>query len=115
MKPRAQGTAEAHSLDGSDLRGYSMCGSIFVAKGNLMATLTIKNVPRDLHKRLKESAEQHHRSVNGEVIACLERMLISTPLDPEEVLRRARASRERTPRIFLTDEDLRKMKNEGRL
>ena len=38
-----------------------------------MATLTLKNVPEKLHKRLKESAAQHRRSINSEAICCLER------------------------------------------
>jgi plasmid stability protein len=80
-----------------------------------MHTLTIKNFPRTLHKRLKESAALHRRSMNSEVIACLERSLISSPVDPEEFLARARALRERTPELFVTEEELRNAKNEGRL
>nr|HIL75443.1 Arc family DNA-binding protein [Rhodospirillales bacterium] len=36
-----------------------------------MPALTIKNVPDDLYKELKHVAEQHHRSINSEVIVCL--------------------------------------------
>ncbi len=80
-----------------------------------MPTLTIKNLPRNLHKRLKESAALHRRSMNSEAIVCLERTLMSTPVDPKEFLARVRALRERTPELFVTEEDLRKAKNEGRL
>ncbi|MEL6614587.1 MAG: Arc family DNA-binding protein [Bacteroidota bacterium] len=38
-----------------------------------MATLTLKNVPDDLHRRLKERAARNHRSLNREVIHALER------------------------------------------
>jgi plasmid stability protein len=79
-----------------------------------MATLTIKNVPQKLHRRLKQSAAEHRRSMNSEVIACLERTLMSTRIDPEEFLKRARSLRERTPHLYVTEEDLRKAKNEGR-
>lgn len=34
-----------------------------------MATLTIRNLPDDLHARLKEQAKRHRRSLNQEVIA----------------------------------------------
>ncbi len=68
-----------------------------------MAALTIKNIPRDLHKRLKQSAAQHRRSVNSEAKACLEKALTSTCLDPEEFLARVRAERRRNSRIFVTD------------
>jgi hypothetical protein len=53
--------------------------------------------------------------MNSEAIVCLERTLMSTPVDPEEFLARVRALRERTPELFVTEEDLRKAKNEGRL
>ncbi len=79
-----------------------------------MATLTIKKVPEKLHKRLKESAALHHRSINREVIACLERSLMSRQVEPEEFLARVRALRERTPDLYVTEEDLRNAKNEGR-
>jgi len=85
-----------------------------ILEEGLMATLTIKNVPGKLHKRLKQSATQHRRSVNSEVIACLERALLSTRIDPEEFLAHVRALRERTPDLYVTADDLRKAKNEGR-
>ena len=37
-----------------------------------MATLTLKNVPDDLHRRLKERARTNHRSLNREAIRVLE-------------------------------------------
>ena len=40
-----------------------------------MPTLTIKNIPAKLHERLKKSANEHHRSLNGEVIFRLEQGL----------------------------------------
>ncbi len=80
-----------------------------------MATLTIKNLPRELHKRLKESAAKNRRSVNSEVILRLERSLTSARIDPQEFLERARALRNRTPELFVTDEELRKAKSWGRL
>jgi plasmid stability protein len=79
-----------------------------------MATLTIKNVPDDLHKRLKESAAQHRRSINSEAITCLENALVGKRLDPREFLARVDARRKRMPRAYLTEEFLRAAKNEGR-
>ena len=37
-----------------------------------MPTITLKNLPLDLHRQLKIRAKAHHRSLNGEVIASLE-------------------------------------------
>ena len=79
-----------------------------------MATLTIKNIPERLRQRLRESAEQHRRSINGEAIFCLEKALVGSRVDPEEFLARARALRARTPKVFATERDLRFAKNQGR-
>jgi plasmid stability protein len=37
-----------------------------------MATIVLKDIPVELQKRLKERARRNGRSVNREVIACLE-------------------------------------------
>ncbi len=78
-----------------------------------MANLTIKNVPEQLRKRLKERAARYHRSINSEVIACLEQVLGCAPMDPEVLIAEARELREQTE-VYVTDEDLRRMKEEGR-
>ena len=79
-----------------------------------MATLTIKNIPEKLRERLKESAAQHRRSINGEAISCLEKALGGNRLDPEDFLEQARSLRARMPRVFVTERDLRFAKNQGR-
>jgi plasmid stability protein len=38
-----------------------------------MATMTIKDIPDSVHRQLKRQAVRHHRSLNQEVIVCLER------------------------------------------
>jgi plasmid stability protein len=80
-----------------------------------MATLTIKNIPEKLCKRLKQSATQHRRSINSEAISCLEKVLTSTRMDPREFLSEVDALRKRMPRAYITEEFLRAAKNEGRL
>lgn len=40
-----------------------------------MPTLTLKNVPDDLHRRLKAVAQENHRSLNREAIRRLEESL----------------------------------------
>jgi plasmid stability protein len=79
-----------------------------------MATLTIKNVPERLRKRLKQSAIQHRRSVNSEAILCLEKVLGTHRVDPKEFLAEVDAMRKRMPRVYITEEFLRAAKNEGR-
>ena len=56
----------------------SIMNAFWKSGGLIMATLTIKNVPEKLHKRLKESAVQHRRSINSEAISCLENVLVGT-------------------------------------
>lgn len=80
-----------------------------------MATMTLKNVPEPLYEQLKRSAERHRRSINSEAIVCLERALQSERIDPATLLTRARALREKlAPRLFVTDEELRAARDEGR-
>ncbi|MDJ0703039.1 MAG: Arc family DNA-binding protein [Leptolyngbyaceae cyanobacterium MO_188.B28] len=40
-----------------------------------MASITVKNIPDDLYEKLREAATLNHRSVNSEIIVCLERVL----------------------------------------
>ena len=54
-----------------------------------------KNIPRALHRRLRESASEHHRSLNGEILAQLQASMGAAPLDPEAWLTRIRAVRQR--------------------
>ena len=61
-----------------------------------MPTLTLKNIPEDLYTRLKRRAEIHRRSLNSEVIFCLEQVLKSHTVEPEALLARARQLREKT-------------------
>jgi plasmid stability protein len=37
-----------------------------------MASVTVKNIPDDLYEQSKQAANAHHRSVNGELIYCLD-------------------------------------------
>jgi plasmid stability protein len=36
-----------------------------------MAPITLKNIPAELHRKLKKRAEENHRSLNKEIIATL--------------------------------------------
>ena len=43
-----------------------------------MSAIIIRNIPSYLHRRLRIEAENHHRSMNREVIAILEKKLAET-------------------------------------
>ncbi len=80
-----------------------------------MPTLTIKNVPEDLYVRLKQYAEINRRSLNSEVILCIERAICSHRIQPEEYLSRARRLREKTAQYPITDDDFTAAKVAGRI
>lgn len=79
-----------------------------------MATITLKNIPDDLYEKLKQRAMEHHRSVNSEVIVCLERVVQSGRVDPESFLPKLQALHKRIALPPLTEKFLREAKNEGR-
>ncbi len=79
-----------------------------------MATLTVKNVPDLLVRRLKARATLHRRSLNREVIACLEALAQAAPVDPEALLARAREVRRVPADGRLTDRTLKRLKAAGR-
>ena len=79
-----------------------------------MPALTIKNIPDDLYDRLKEAARTHRRSLNSEILYCVERVLVPYKVDASEHLAMARKIREKTTGYTLSDEVLDSAKNVGR-
>ena len=79
-----------------------------------MATLTIKNIPQPLIQKLKTQATVHRRSLNHEVIRCLEQAAKSVPIDPESIIARARSLRRTPSKIKLTDQRMLELKTAGR-
>mgnify|MGYP003334105809 CR=1 FL=1 len=68
-------------------------------------TLTIKNLPEELHARLIAAAKRHRRSLNQQAIVCLESGLGAEVPSVEEELARIRTLRESLgPRSFDPDE-----------
>jgi plasmid stability protein len=79
-----------------------------------MPALTIKNIPDELYSRLKEAARVHRRSMNSEILYCVERTLVPYKIDVSDHLAMARKLREKTAEYTLTDELLDSAKNDGR-
>lgn len=79
-----------------------------------MATLTIKNIPDPLVRRLKTQAALHRRSLNHEVIVCLEMAAGAVPVDSEALLASARAVRRTPVGIRLTDRAVNRLRAYGR-
>lgn len=60
-----------------------------------MATsITLKNIPDHVYNSLRAAADAHHRSLNGEIIACLEQSLFPAKSNALEHLANARALRQ---------------------
>ncbi len=80
-----------------------------------MPALTIKGLPDEVYRRLKVNAARHRRSLNSEVITCLERSLAFPERRPEETiaaLQRFHRTLRAVPK--LTDAFLRRAKGTGR-
>lgn len=80
----------------------------------MATTLTLKNIPEPLYERLKSSAEMNHRSLNSEVIVCLESALMAGKMPPAERLARARELRAALPKGKFKAKDIDEAKRQGR-
>ena len=79
-----------------------------------MVTITVKNIPAELYERLKLAAAGNRRSINSEMLVCIERAVGSHRVDIEATLDRARAVRERTAAYRISDEEISQAKASGR-
>ncbi|MEJ2084113.1 MAG: Arc family DNA-binding protein [Acidobacteriota bacterium] len=79
-----------------------------------MATITVKKIPDDLYGQLREAAKLHRRSINSEIIVCLETALRSQPVSAEEIVARARRLRQRQEGRTVCVSELLEAENTGR-
>ena len=79
-----------------------------------MPSITLKNIPDSLYEKIKEAAQLHHRSLNSEVLYCIERTLETHKIEVGEYLELAKQARKITADHPLTDEMLEEAKNWGR-
>ncbi len=80
-----------------------------------MATVTVKNIPDELYERLKGVAETNRRSINSEIIVCIENAVTSRRINSEEMLEHARRLRQLTAGYHISDEEFNQAKVEGRV
>ncbi len=78
-----------------------------------MSTITIKDVPPEVHQSLKTRAQAHGRSLNKEIIVMLESLLHGAVIDAKAVAKHAQAVLE-TMGAYLTQKNLETLKNAGR-
>jgi len=79
-----------------------------------MTTFTVKNIPTDIYNLLKRSAEMNRRSINSEILMCIEKAVSSYKVDVDTMLKQARSLRELTQNHRFSDEEILQAKNEGR-
>jgi len=79
-----------------------------------MPALTIKNLPDDLYEELKQLAESHRRSINSEVIVCLEKVLRPNRLSIDERIQKAKMLREKIQGDPVSPDDIENAINQGR-
>ena len=79
-----------------------------------MPSLTIKNVPEDVHRSLKRQAEVHRRSLNQEILDVLSREARRVPLDVEMFLEDLQRLHGRMKGRCLPAADIDAAKREGR-
>ena len=64
-----------------------------------MASITIKEVPTELHERLKVVALRNRRSLQNEIVSCLERYVERPHASKEELLAEAARLRAKLPSV----------------
>jgi len=78
-----------------------------------MPSITVKNIPDSIYNKLKQQAQAQHRSMNSEIIACLERSVEPKRVSPDEILRLARMMRSKV-RGSLSAEEIQDGIDQGR-
>jgi len=64
-----------------------------------MLNLTLKNIPKELHARLKESADKNRRSLNSEILVRLESEFAAPAVDAGTLTRTLKAFTAGMPRV----------------
>lgn len=79
-----------------------------------MANLTLKNVPTEIHRLLKDQAERNHRSLNQEILHILEEATQEPAYRTEESLLARIRETAKHFKGTMTLEELDQAKREGR-
>lgn len=79
-----------------------------------MPNLTIKNLPVEVHRSLKERAAKNRRSLNSEIIEILAKTLPPPAVDPKAFLAEIEAMHRKYPNLRMTSEEIRAARLLGR-
>lgn len=79
----------------------------------MSTNITIRDIPDDVYKKIKEQADLHQRSINSEIIFYLKQMVSSHRPDPDEVITRAKKLKAKA-RGSLTIQEIQNAIDQGR-
>ena len=79
-----------------------------------MPAITLKNIPDTLFEQLKVAANAHRKSLNSEILYCVERTLVTLKINVSEHINFAKKLRAKTAQHNLTEQELNDAKNKGR-
>ena len=79
-----------------------------------MASVTVKNIPDDLYQRLQQAAHAHDRSIDSELIVCLQKALLPRTITSNERIVAAQALRKRVNATLLNVGDIDAARHAGR-
>jgi plasmid stability protein len=80
----------------------------------MMNSITVRNIPDSLHKKLQKRSRLSRRSLNSEIIACLEEALMPNKNEIEQLLEKSNTIRSKLSFTIL-NEDIDTAKSSGRL
>ncbi len=80
-----------------------------------MPSITVRDIPEEIYQKIKQEAVANKRSINSEILYGLEQNYGKTQQNKQTILENVRRLRSITKgRIYLTDAEITKAKNEGR-
>lgn len=79
-----------------------------------MTTITVENMPENLHRALIQLAKENQRSLQDEIVFQLEQSVGNFPENPDRFIADARALRTQTAVFIASDDELIAAKNTGR-
>jgi plasmid stability protein len=80
-----------------------------------VTTITVKDIPDDLYAALKQSAAANHRSINREIIHCIEQAVRSRKMSVDEIVAEARRLQAEIGPLPINEEMLKEAKKMGRV
>ena len=103
------------AIANSQKRLTIMENDLILTQGIISSLEFVKNVPNDLYNKLKITASTNRRSINNEVIFCIENMIKSRKIDADDFINQIDNFYKNIDVPLLTNDKLKKYKENGRL